>query len=157
LTDALHRVVNREFAMTHNRSIIITDSDFALLRGFAAHAHLATELDHAEIVASGRVPPNVVTMNSRVLFEDATTGETREITIVFPHEADFMQGKVSVLAPVGTALLGLTEGQSIVWPFPDGSSHRLRVLEIVFQPEANAVLAGRAGEKAHAAKRAQGA
>ncbi|MCC6197499.1 MAG: nucleoside diphosphate kinase regulator [Burkholderiales bacterium] len=124
--------------MTRNRSIIVTDSDFALLRLLASHEHLATELEHAEIVATDRVPTNVVTMNSRVSFDDATTGETREITIVFPHEADFLQGKVSVLAPVGTALLGLTEGQSIVWPFPDGSSHALRVRKIAFQPEASA-------------------
>ena len=140
--------------MTNNRSIIVTDSDFLLLRTLEAHAHLARELENAEIVAAGRVPPNVVTMNSRVLFEDATTGESREITIVFPHEADFLQGKVSVLAPVGTALLGLTEGQSIVWPFPDGSSHCLRVREITFQPEAHASLAQTLPkEKPHGTKR----
>jgi regulator of nucleoside diphosphate kinase len=125
--------------MTNDRSIIVTDSDFALLRTLKTHAHLAAELKNAEIVDAGRVPPDVVTMNSRVLFEDLTTGETREITIVFPHDADVLRGYVSVLAPVGTALLGLTEGESIVWPFPGGGSHCLRVVQITFQPEADAL------------------
>src|SRR5438094_4804609 len=104
--------------MTNDRSIIVTDSDFVLLRTLQAHEHLAAELENAEIVAASRVPPHVVTMNSRVLFEDVSTGERREITIVFPQDADILRAKVSVLAPVGTALLGLSEGDSIVWPFP---------------------------------------
>ena len=126
--------------MNTDRSIIVTDSDFALLRSLDTHAHLAAELENAEIVAAGCVPPGVVTMNSRVLFEDVTAGESREITIVFPQDSDVLRGNVSVLAPVGTALLGLTEGESIVWPFPDGGSRCLRVLKITFQPEANASL-----------------
>ena len=121
--------------MNNFRSIIVTDSDFALLRSLSTHPHLAEELDNADIVAADRVPPGVVTMNSRVLFEDTTAGESREITIVFPQDADALRGNVSVLAPVGTALLGLTEGESIIWPFPDGSSRCLRVLKITFQPE----------------------
>lgn len=123
--------------MNHFRSIIVTDSDFLQLRSLNTHAHLAEELGNAEIVSADRVPPGVVTMNSRVLFEDDTAGESREITIVFPADADALRGKVSVLAPVGTALLGLTEGESITWPFPDGVSHRLRVVKITWQPESN--------------------
>ena len=132
------------FTMTNDRSIIVTDSDFVVLRTLQAHEHLAAELENAEIVAAGRVPPDVVTMNSRVLFEDVTRGERREITIVFPQDADILRAKVSVLAPVGTALLGLSEGDSIVWPFPDGGSRCLRVVEVTFQPEANASLARQA-------------
>jgi regulator of nucleoside diphosphate kinase len=124
----------------YDRSIIVTDRDFVLLRALDTHAHLAAELEHAEIVAADRVPPGVVTMNSRVLFEDVTAGERREITIVFPQDADVLLGNVSVLAPVGTALLGLAEGESIVWPFPDGGSRCLRVLRITFQPEANSCI-----------------
>ena len=126
---------------TNARPIIVTDSDFVRLRTLQTDERLAAELENADIVAAGHVPPEVVTMNSRVLFEDVTTGERREITIVFPQDADIMRGKVSVLAPVGTALLGLSEGDSIVWPFPDGGSRCLRVLEVTFQPEANASLA----------------
>jgi regulator of nucleoside diphosphate kinase len=122
--------------MKNDRSIIITESDFALLRMLHDHAQLAAELENAEVVAARDVPPDVVTMNSRVLFEDLTSGETREVTIVFPQDADIPHGKISVLAPVGTALLGLSRGDCIVWPFPDGRSRYLRVLDVAFQPEA---------------------
>jgi regulator of nucleoside diphosphate kinase len=126
--------------MNANRSIVVTDSDIALLRGLRPHPELAAELDNAEIVPAVRVSPSVVTMNSCVRFKDMATGETREITIVFPEGADASSGKVSVLAPVGTALLGLSEGDSIGWPFPDGQRRHLKVLEIVYQPEADAAL-----------------
>jgi regulator of nucleoside diphosphate kinase len=123
--------------MSNDRSIIVTDRDLALLRLWRDHAHLESELERADIVDARDVPPDVVTMNSRVVFEDATTGKTTEVTIVFPQDADLAQGRISVLAPVGTALLGLAEGDSIVWPFPDGSSRCLRVVEVTFQPEAD--------------------
>jgi regulator of nucleoside diphosphate kinase len=123
-------------AVSNDRYITVTDRDLVLLRLLHDDAHLASELARADIVAARDVPPDVVTMNSRVVFEDAATGRTTEVTIVFPQDADVDHGKVSVLAPVGTALLGLAEGESIVWPFPDGSSRCLRVLEVTFQPEA---------------------
>ncbi len=123
--------------MSNDRSIIVTEHDFALLRSLHHHALLLSELERADVVASRDVPPDVVTMNSRVVFEDVTRGTTTEITIVFPHDADAQRGRVSVLAPVGTALLGLAQGDSIVWPFPDGSSRCLRVVEVTFQPEAD--------------------
>src|SRR6478752_42255 len=118
---------------------IISAIDFALLRDLARHERLADELDNAEVVDPRRIPANVVTMNSRLRFEDQAT-ETREVTIVFPQDADAPNGKISVLAPVGSALLGLAENQSIVWPFPDGSKRCLRVLEVIYQPEADAAL-----------------
>jgi regulator of nucleoside diphosphate kinase len=121
-----------------NDRCIITQNDFVLLNALRDRDQLARELDEADIVDSSRVPPNIVTMNSRVLFEDEAIGTTREVTIVLPQDADAVEGKVSVLAPVGTALLGLAENQSIVWPFPDGSQRRLRVLEVLYQPEADA-------------------
>ena len=130
--------------MSNDRSIIVTDRDLARLRLLHEHAHLASELDRADVVDSREVPPDVVTMNSRVVFEDVRTGKTKEVTLVFPQDADVQCGKVSVLAPVGTALLGLAEGDSIVWPFPDGSSRCLRVVAVTFQPEAEGPCAGRA-------------
>ena len=123
--------------MPKDRRIIITESDYALLRRLAGHPHLAAELNNAVVVDSGRVPVDVVTMNTRVKFEDEDTGECREMTIVFPQQANASKAWISVLAPVGTALLGLAAGQSIAWPFPDGTTHRLRVLKIVYQPEAD--------------------
>jgi regulator of nucleoside diphosphate kinase len=127
--------------MSNERSIMVTDRDFALLRSLHQHDPLASELERADVVDARDVPPDVITMNSRVVYEDATSGRTMEVTIVFPHDADIEHGKVSVLAPVGTALLGLAEGDSIVWPFPDGSSRCLRVVAVTFQPEAQAPVA----------------
>jgi regulator of nucleoside diphosphate kinase len=124
--------------MSNDRSIVVTNRDLALLRLLRDRAHLESELERADIVDPREVPPDVVTMNSRVVFDDATTGKRTEVTIVFPQDADLERGRISVLAPVGTALLGLAEGDSIVWPFPDGSSRCLRVVQVTFQPEADA-------------------
>ena len=130
--------------MSNDRSIVVTDRDAVLLRLLHRHEHLASELERADVVHPSDIPPDVVTMNSRVVYEDDTTGHIREVTIVFPEDADMEHGKVSVLAPVGTALLGLAEGESIVWPFPDGSSRCLRVVAVTFQPEAEASRTARA-------------
>jgi regulator of nucleoside diphosphate kinase len=108
---------------------------------------LKSELENAVVVDPGRVPPGVVTMGSRVRFEDHTSGEIREVTIVFPENANATEGKVSVLAPVGTALLGLSVGQSILWPFPDGSTRNLRVVALPYQPETDDVPGSTAAAK----------
>jgi len=123
--------------MSHDGSIIIAEHDWARLHSLASHPCLKSELENAVVVDSHSVPPDVVTMNSRVRFEDQSSGEIRDITIVFPQNAEASESKVSVLAPVGMALLGLSVGQSILWPFPDGSTHSLRVVELIYQPEAN--------------------
>jgi regulator of nucleoside diphosphate kinase len=123
--------------MSKNARIVVTEEDFARLRGLSSHPDLAAELGAADIVESDAIAPDVVTMNSRVLYVDESTGDSREVTLVFPHESDASARRVSILAPVGMALLGLSAGQSIVWPFPDGSSHDLRVLRVVYQPESD--------------------
>ena len=117
-------------------SITITDLDLARLGNLKDAANLAPELDRADIVPFRAVPADVVTMNSRVAFADETTGEFRIVTIVYPDEADPSEGKISVMAPVGSALLGLSVGQSIEWCFPDGRPRTLRVVELLYQPEA---------------------
>jgi len=122
--------------MKQENAIIITDLDLARLGHLAADSTLAPELDRADIVPFQTVPPNVVTMNSRVVFKDETTGEFRTVTIVYPQDADPSDGRVSVMAPVGSALLGLSLGQSIEWCFPDGRPRTLRVVELLHQPEA---------------------
>jgi len=102
-----------------------------LIRGQSAQFRIAIVLKRK------RIPADVVTMNSRVRFENRNTGECRNVTIVFPQQANASMGLISVLTPVGTALLGLAVGQSIAWPFPDGTQHCLRVLKIIYQPEAD--------------------
>jgi regulator of nucleoside diphosphate kinase len=115
--------------------LIVTQADHALLTLLGPHAALQRELERAIVVSSSALPPDVVTMNSRVVYSDQTAGVQRVVSIVYPREADPSKGKVSVLSPIGTALLGLSIGQAITWDFPDGSRRRLRVDELVHQPE----------------------
>jgi regulator of nucleoside diphosphate kinase len=97
---------------------------------------LESELVRANVVPREQIPEDVVTMNSRVIFENETTGERREITLVYPGSADIDAGKISVLVPIGTALLGLRVGQSIDWELPGGEQQRYRIVKVPFQPEA---------------------
>lgn len=97
---------------------------------------LERELVRATVVPRENIPADVVTMNSRVVFENETTGERREVTLVYPGNSDIDAGKISVLVPVGTALLGLRVGQSIDWELPGGEKQRFRIVKVPFQPEA---------------------
>lgn len=98
-------------------------------------AELLGEIARADIVAPEAVPANVVTMNSTVLCREESSGREHRLTLVYPADADAASRKVSVLAPVGAALLGLSVGQCMDWPVPDGMLS-LRVLDIPYQPEA---------------------
>ena len=115
--------------------LIVTQADRLLLGVLRPHAVLQGELDRAIVVSSEAVPPDVVTMNSRVVYSDETSGVQRVVTIAFPSDANAVDGRISVLSPIGTALLGLSVGRAIDWDFPDGSRRRLRVDELVHQPE----------------------
>lgn len=97
---------------------------------------LEGELLRAKVVPRDRIPEDLVTMNSRVVFENETTGERREVTLVYPDQADIDSGKISILVPVGTALLGLRVGQSIDWELPNGETQRYRIVGVPYQPEA---------------------
>lgn len=118
-----------------NDQIIVTEADMSLLRLMRAHPPLERELDRAIVVSSAAVPAGVATMNSRVRYTDQNDGVQRIVSLVYPLHANAAEGKISVLAPVGTALLGLSEGQSIEWDFPDGSRRRLKLEEVLHQPE----------------------
>lgn len=98
-------------------------------------AVLEEELDRARIVSPAAVPPDVVTMNSKVRLTDLQNGQDVIYTLVFPRDANFDEGKISVLAPIGTAILGYRSGDVIEWKVP-GGLRKLRVDEILDQPEA---------------------
>ena len=98
-------------------------------------ARLSVEVKRATEVPSRDVPPDVVTMNSKVRLRDLDSEEEMVYTLVFPMEAHAAGGAISVLAPVGTALLGYSAGEEIEWPVPDGV-RRIRIEEILYQPEA---------------------
>ncbi|AXO60055.1 Regulator of nucleoside diphosphate kinase [Pseudomonas oleovorans subsp. oleovorans] len=96
---------------------------------------LQAELDRAEVVGHDEVPAGVVTMNSRVHCREESSGKDYHLTLVYPEDAGG-EGKVSILAPVGCALLGLSVGQHIDWPAPGGKQLKLTLLEVEYQPEA---------------------
>lgn len=96
---------------------------------------LRHELDRAEVVESQQIPADVITMHSTARFRDEVSAKEFELTLVYPDDPP-NAGTVSVLAPVGSALLGLSVGQSIEWPLPGGRKMTLRVLAVTYQPEA---------------------
>ncbi len=98
-------------------------------------AALRAELTRAIVVAPDEIPADVVTMNSRVVYECDRRGEA-EVTIVYPWDRSIERGRVSVLAPIGAALLGLRVGSGIEWTLGGSRTYRWRVLEIPYQPEA---------------------
>ncbi len=96
---------------------------------------LEAELDRAEIVDPKDIPADVITMRSKVRLKDLVSGEANTYSLVFPTEADFSEGKISILAPIGTAILGYKLGDVIEWPVPSGL-RSLKVDEVLYQPEA---------------------
>jgi regulator of nucleoside diphosphate kinase len=102
---------------------------------FPAKAALQAELDRADIIEPEQMPPDVVTMNSTVRFALLESSETFSLTLVYPKDADGKGERISVLAPVGSALLGLSAGDEIEWPGPGGKPIRVRIVEVVYQPE----------------------
>lgn len=97
---------------------------------------LQLELNRAEIVSPQEVPEDVITMNSTVCLVDLDTGEEEIYTLVFPEDAELRQGKISIFAPIGTAMLGYEVGDVFEWEVPAGK-RRLRVEKILYQPEAS--------------------
>ncbi|MGE8395006.1 nucleoside diphosphate kinase regulator [Pseudomonas sp. BIGb0427] len=97
---------------------------------------LQDELDRAEQVGHEEVPAGVVTMNSRVHCREEASGKDYHLTLVYPKDANADEGKISILAPIGSALLGLSVGEQIDWPAPGGKTLKLKLLEVEYQPEA---------------------
>ena len=128
--------------------IVITEFDLtrlkAILTSFASQAGrdkehlagLATELEKAVVVKPEEVPADVVTMNSKVRVRDMQSGEIKDYILVFPHQADITQDKISILAPIGTALLGYKTGDIIELTVP-GGKRVLKVESVLYQPEAS--------------------
>lgn len=96
---------------------------------------LEAELARANIVEPSKVPPTTVTMNSTVKFAVASSQDEFELTLVYPKDIDASGHKISILAPVGSALLGLSQGDEIEWPKPGGGLIKVTIKEITYQPE----------------------
>jgi regulator of nucleoside diphosphate kinase len=134
----------------NNRTIYITAQDMEQLKkllseeknrhgygnGRGEHLKgLEAELNRSKCIANNKVPQDVITMHSEARLIDLDSGEELVYTLVFPNEADIRQDKISVLAPIGTAMLGYRVGDMFEWPVPDGV-RRLQVKDVLYQPEA---------------------
>jgi regulator of nucleoside diphosphate kinase len=129
------------------RAIYITDFDMERLRKLLEGTKkwsqrdreylekLEEELDRAIVVSSKDVPGDVVTMNAQVRVRDLDSGVEKVFRLVFPADADYEQGKVSILAPIGTALIGYRAGDTVEWKVPAGV-RRLKITAVLYQPEA---------------------
>ena len=104
-------------------------------RGSIYLEQLRGELDRAQIVASQEIPADVITMNSKVVLVDLESGEEETYTLVYPENANTAEGKISILAPIGTAMLGYRVGDIFEWQVPAGT-RRLKIEKILYQPEA---------------------
>lgn len=128
------------------KNIVLTEEDHGrlqrLIQSRRHHHHrdaqglaaLEIELDRATIVGSKNIPHDVVTMNSRVRIKDLDRGDELVYQIVYPSDADATKNRISVLAPLGTGLLGYRAGMVLEWPVPSGL-RRLRIVAVEYQPE----------------------
>jgi len=130
LSQAMARYVGRRSSL--DTPLLITEEDRARLLRLKPNAALLREIDRATVVAPKvAILTDVVTMNTQVFYTDETTGARQHLNLVYPQEAGGCICCVSILAPVGTALIGLSAGQAIEWDFPDGAHRRLRVDQVI--------------------------
>ncbi len=129
-----------------NKRIYITKADIKKLRNLIAGVKMSgsksranldaleKELNRAKVVDAKRIPEEVITMNSRVRLCDLASGEEMIYTIVYPSDASAEHNKISILAPIGTALLGYRVGDVVEWTVPSGA-RSLKIQEVLYQPE----------------------
>jgi regulator of nucleoside diphosphate kinase len=132
--------------MVSEKTIFITELDRQRLidllinaqsgeyRGSIYLEKLRGELERAQTVPSQQIPGDVITMNSKVVLRDLDSGEDETYTLVYPEQANTSEGKISILAPIGTAMLGYRIGDVFEWEVPAGK-RRLRIEKILYQPE----------------------
>lgn len=125
--------------MSHLPNIVLTTDDSERLRRLADAASekfprtaefLAREVDRATVVDDQGASSNLVTMGTQVVYRDDDTGKTRSVILVYPDEADLDEGKISVLTPIGAALIGLSVNQSIEFETPTGATRSLTVMSV---------------------------
>ncbi len=130
------------------RDIIVTAKDYERLRKLIAEERefgktvdplelrdLEQELNRAVIAKAEDIPSDIITMNSQFVLEDMDSGEETTYRLVYPEYADFLENRISIIAPVGTAILGYREGDEINWSIPTGVA-RLKIKKVMYQPEA---------------------
>ncbi len=128
----------------NSETIYITEKDYwrikSLFEHYSAHdfdkENLEIELERASILADNEVPPNLVTMNTRLRFKKMLSGEERVVTLIYPSANMPSDNVISILSPLGIALIGLSLNQEINYQFSNNKLERLKILEILYQPEA---------------------
>lgn len=122
--------------MNQSRSVLVSERDNARLQTLLRKSDpevvglLYDELDAATIVPDAELPTDAVSMGSIVTFMDEDSGQESTVSLVYPPEADASRNCISILAPVGAALIGLRVGETIEWPVPRGGNRRLRVVAV---------------------------
>jgi regulator of nucleoside diphosphate kinase len=120
----------------HKSHLLLSNRDFQRLNALVDEVRtgvsvmLEEELARATVTSDESLPADAVAMYSQVQFKDLDSGQLTEVQIVYPNEANSGAGKISVLAPVGAALIGLRQGQSIAWPVPSGRRRRIKVMSV---------------------------
>ena len=131
--------------MPHKRKIYISAFDLQRLQDYLDDMDpgerkkvraLEDELQRAAVLPPEKIPADVITMNSRVRYRDLEDDSEMEITLVFPGDADISRGKMSILSPIGTAVLGYKVGDTLEWQVPDGL-RKLKIEALVYQPESS--------------------
>jgi len=121
---------------TEDAERLLRLADIARRRLPSAAAVLTREVERANVVSRSQMRPGVVTMGSEVEFRDDATGLVRRVVLAYPHEANLAEGRISVLTPIGAALIGLSVSQSIEWETPLGERRSLTVLRVGSAEEA---------------------
>mgnify|MGYP001178330889 CR=1 FL=1 len=135
------KIANSTRTRRHPRhpKIVINADDLARIEGLAEGAmqrnpaladRLLDELGRAHVVAAEKLPPGVVAIGSRVTYRDETTGRVKSVTLVYPEAADISRQRVSVMTPIGVALLGLAEGAAFYWDTRDNQRRTLTVIRV---------------------------
>ncbi len=132
-------IQNTPLRRTKTPKIVVNQDDLAHLEGLAEGAmqrnpaladRLLDELGRARVVAAAKMPANVVAIGSTVTYRDETTGQEKAITLVYPEDADIARGRVSVITPIGVALIGLAEGAAFHWDTRENQRRMLTVIRV---------------------------
>jgi regulator of nucleoside diphosphate kinase len=135
------------YTMNHReKQMLVTISDYQRLLGLMEFSSLKSKdpeisdrlirrLKNAKMLLQENIPPAIVTMNSRVLLSELSSGSELELTISYPHDSNSEEGRISIISPAGIALFGSQEGQVISWRIPNGLAE-FKVKKVIYQPEA---------------------